>query len=100
MLGTSVAPDAKTDGRTLNGVEQQWEYLNLGMYEQKGAELSVGEENYFSDSAGAAAVMIEDGHLVLHLVPPVAGMLAVDLDLRKKENDCWVGHFHRGNFDE
>lgn len=100
MLGTSVAPDAKTDGRTLNGVEQQWEYLNLGMYEQKGAGLSVGEENYFSDSAGAAAVMIADGHLVLHLVPPVTGMLAVDLDLRKKKNDCWVGRFHRGNFDE
>jgi len=85
ILGTSVAPDAKTDGRTLKGVEQQWEYLNLGINEQKEAEFSFGEENYFSDHAVTAAVRIEDGHLILHFVPPATGMPAVDLDLRKKK---------------
>jgi hypothetical protein len=100
ILGTSVAPDAKTDGRTLNGVEQQWEYLTLGVYEQKGAEFSLGEGNYFSDSAATAAVRIEDGHLVLHFVSPATGMPAVDLDLWKKEGDRWVGRFHRASFDE
>jgi hypothetical protein len=43
---------------------------------------------------------IEDGHLVLHFVPPATGMPAVDLDLRKKEGDHWVGRLHRGSFDE
>jgi len=100
VLGTSVAPDAKSDRKTLNGVEQLWEYLNFGVYEQKGAEFSFGEENYFSDHAGTAAVVIDDGHLELHFVPPAPGMMAVDLDLRKKEGDRWVGRFHRGNFDE
>lgn len=100
ILGTSVAPYAKTNDRTLKGVEQQWEYLDLGVYEQQGAEFSFGEENYFSDHAGTAAVKIEDGHLELHFVSPVTGTPAVDLDLWKKEGDRWVGRFHRGSFDE
>ena len=100
VLGTSVAPDAKSDQKTLNGVEQRWEYLNLGIYEQKGAEFSLGEENYLSDRAGAAAVTIADGHLKVHFVSPAAGMPAVDLDLQKKDGDSWVGRFHRGSFDK
>jgi hypothetical protein len=100
VLGTSVAPDAKSDRKTLTGVEQQWEYLNLGVYEQKGAEFSLGEANYFSDHTEPPAMTIEDGHLVLHFVPPATGMPAVDLDLRKEEGDRWVGRFHRGSFEE
>jgi len=100
VLGTSVAPDAKSDRKTLAGVEQQWEHLDLGVYEQKGAEFTFGEEGYFSDHAGASQVKLEDGHLELHFVPPVASMPAVDLDLRKQEGDHWVGRCHRGSFDE
>jgi hypothetical protein len=101
MLGTSVAPDAKSDGRTLKGVQQRWEGLNLGVYEKKGPQL--GEDGgYFSDREGdASSVSIEGGHLELHYdsrrVKGAPGV--VDLDLRK-DGDGWVGRFHRGDFDQ
>ncbi len=100
VLWTSVAPDATSDHKTLAGVEQQWESLDLGVYEQKGAEFTFGEEGYFSDHAGATQVKLEDGHLELHFVPPLASMPAVDLNLTKQEGDFWVGRLHRGSFDE
>ena len=99
MLGTSVAPDARSNGRTLEGVEQLWEYLNLGVYEQKGPEFVFGDGNYFSSSSKDAPVRIEDGHLQLHYASRGAGLPAVDLDLVKR-GDRWVGRFHRGNFDQ
>lgn len=105
ILGTTVDPYAKTGGRTLKGVEQQWEYLEIGVYEQKGAEFTFGDENYFSDrptssKAGDFQVKIEDDHLKLHFVSRVMGTPAFDLDLRKVEGDRWAGRFHRGSFDE
>ncbi|HMF54524.1 MAG TPA: hypothetical protein VK593_09250, partial [Edaphobacter sp.] len=99
MLGTTVAPDAKTDGRSLDGVEQRWEYLNLGVYEQRGPEFVLGDAGYFSDRSKDSGLRIENGHLRLHYVSRAAGLLAVDLDLMK-EGDRWVGRFHRGSFDE
>jgi hypothetical protein len=99
VLGTSVAPDARSNGRTLEGVEQLWEYLNLGVYEQKGPEFVVGDAGYFSNISKDAPVRIEDRHLQLHYASRGRGLSAVDLDLTKK-GDSWVGRFHRGSFDQ
>jgi hypothetical protein len=99
VLGTSVAPDAKPHGGTLDGVEQRWEYLNLGVYEQRRSEFAFGDEGYFSDASSDAAVRINDGHLQLHYASHATVTSAVDLDL-VKQGDRWVGRFHRGSFDQ
>jgi hypothetical protein len=101
ILGTSVAPDAKSDGRTLKGVQQRWEGLSLGVYTQTGPE-SGEDRGYFSDREGdASSVRFEGGHLELHYdsrrVRGAPGI--VDLDLRK-DGDRWVGRFHWGDFDQ
>lgn len=99
VLGTSVASDARSNGRTLEGVEQLWEYLELGVYEQKGPEFVFGDEGYFSNRSKDAPVRIEDGHLQLHYASRGADTQAVDLDLMK-QGERWVGRFHRGDFDQ
>ena len=100
ILSTSVEPFAKSDRKTLVGVEQQWEHLEIGVYERKGPVLVFGEEGFFTDSPRGGGVTLEDEHLKLHFVPRVSGMPAVDLDLTKEIGDRWVGRFHRGDFDE
>ncbi len=99
VLGTSVAANAGSGGRTLDGVEQRWWYLNLGVYEQRGPEFVFGDEGYFSDASKDAPVRIDDGHLQLHYASRGPGLSAVDLDL-VKQGDRWVGRFHRGSFDQ
>lgn len=98
VLGTSAAPDARLNGRTLEGVEQRLEYLNLGVYEQRGAEFVFGDEGYFSNESKDAPIKIDGGRLQLHYSSQGVGTPAVDLDLMK-EGDHWVGRFHRGDFD-
>src|SRR5882757_8106991 len=85
QLATSVATDAKADGRTLAGVEQLWQYLEVAVYERHGATLVFGEENYFSDSPRGASVTMEDGRLQLHFVSQRPDLTPpVDLDLVKR----------------
>jgi hypothetical protein len=66
LLGTTVAPDAKTDGRSLTGVEQQWERFDVGVYEQRGSSFQAGDEGYFHDLSSDLPVKPEDGRLQLH----------------------------------
>ncbi len=99
MLTTSVAPDAKADGKTLAGVEQLWENLEVGVYERQGQVLAFGEENSFSDTPGGASVKLEDGRLQLHFVCQWPSDPSIDLDLVKQPGDRWVGRLHRGSFD-
>jgi hypothetical protein len=97
-LFTSVSADAQTDRRTLAGVEQLWQYLEVAVYERHGATLVSGEEIYFSDSPRGASVKMEDGRLQLHFVSQHANTPSVDLDL-VKQGDRWIGRLHRGSFD-
>jgi hypothetical protein len=99
QLATSVAADAKWDGKTLAGVQQLWQYLEVGVYERAGAVLVFGEENFFSDSPRGAHVTVEEGRLQLHFVSQWADTPSVDLDLVKQPGDRWVGRLHRGSFD-
>jgi hypothetical protein len=98
-LATTVATDAKSDGKTLAGVEQLWQYLEVSVYERHGPTLIFGEENYFSDSPKSASVTMEDGRLQLHFVSQRPNTPPVDLDLVKRPGDRWVGRLHRGSFD-
>lgn len=100
ILSTSVDPFAKSDRKTLTGVEQQWEHLEIGVYERQGPVLAFGEEGFFSDSPRGGGATLEDGHLQLHFVSRVASTPSVDLDLMKEAGDRWVGRFHKGDFDE
>lgn len=99
LLGTTVAPDAKMNGRSLTDVQQQWESFDVGVYEQRGSSFQFGDEGYFHDLSIDFPVKLEDGRLQLHYYSRVLGGYAVDLDLVKQPGDRWVGRFHRGGFD-
>ena len=93
---------------------QTWQRLDVGVFEREGAELVVGEENFFADNAPLAPVTLENGRLQLQYVRPEADVpgakrlakflgieepSGVDLDLIYGSDDCWRGRFHRGRFD-
>lgn len=109
-LTTSASARLDPPART----PQTWQHLSLGVFERKGTEIVVGEENFFEDNAPVAPVMLENGHLQLHYVMPEADVpgakrlakflgieepSGVDLDLIYGSDDCWRGRFHRGRFD-
>jgi hypothetical protein len=107
-LSTSIDADLPGSGT------ESWEHLGLGVFERKGAELVFGEVNYFGDSLRVGSVKLVGDRLELHFVVPqsnrsqaqletlrAAGIeeSAVDLDLTRQRDGCWLGRFHRGKFD-
>lgn len=95
LLTTSVPGNATT----LNGVQQSWRSLEVGVYERKASSIQFGEQNYFSDSPRGGNVTYEDGRLKLHFITPVANEPSIDLDLMHNMDGSWTGRFHRGAFD-
>ena len=91
MLSTTVPVTA----RTLRGISQSWDNLQIGVYERKGAVIKFGEQNYFTDSARGGSVRLDDGRLTLHF----SGDPAIDLELLQQPENVWIGRFHRGAFD-
>ena len=91
LLSTTVPATT----RTLKGIPQSWESLEVGVYERKGAVIQFGEQNYFADSSRGSNVRFDDGRLTLHF----PGDPAIHLDLLQQSDKVWVGRFHRGAFD-
>jgi hypothetical protein len=96
LLLTTNAP---ADATTLDGIQQLWLNLEVGVYARKDSTIQFGEMNYFSDSPRGGNVSYEDGRLQLHFVAPLSGDNSIDLDLKHKEDGSWTGWFHRGSFD-
>jgi hypothetical protein len=80
------------EATTLTGTRQSWLGLSVGLYRRSGAQLQLGDENFFSDSPRGGSVRYEDGHLTLHFP-------GIDLDLHRIEGDKWTGRLHREDFD-
>lgn len=78
---------------------QSWQYLQVGVFERKGAEIERGEEGWFSDSRRGGDVTFDQGRLELHFVSPWTDTSSVDLDLVQQAGGCWDGRLHRGQFD-
>jgi len=95
LLTTSVPGDATT----LNGIQQSWRSLEVGIYERKGSTIQFGEQNYFSDSPRGGNVTYEHGRLKLHFIARVASDPSIDLDLMRNMDGSWTGRLHRGSFD-
>lgn len=95
LLTTTIPGDATT----LEGVQQSWQHLEVGVYERKGTTIQFGEQNYFSDSQRGGGVSFEDGRLRLHFIARVATDPPIDLDLLRNSDGSWTGRFHRGTFD-
>ena len=91
LLNTTVPATT----RTLKGISQSWNSLEVGVYERKRAVIKFGEQNYFTDSPRGGNVRFDDGRLTLHF----SGDPAIDLDLLQQPDNVWVGRFHRGTFD-
>jgi hypothetical protein len=83
---------APADTTTLVGVQQKWLGLAVAPYRRAGAEIQVGDENFFSDSPRGGNVRYENGRLTLHFP-------GYDLDLQRIPGDKWTGRFHREGFD-
>jgi hypothetical protein len=83
---------APTDATTLVGIQQKWLGLEVAPYRRAGAEIQVGDENFFSDSPRGGNVRYENGRLTLHFP-------GYDLDLHRIPGDQWTGRFHREGFD-
>lgn len=81
---------APGDAKTLHGTLQRWKDLKVGVYERKGAQIQLGEENFFSDSPNGGAAF-EDGRLRVNFG-------TIDLDLLQV-GDVWTGRLHRESFD-
>ncbi len=96
MLTTTIAGAAKT----LAGVSQTVESLSVGVFQRKGPELRLGDENNFS--VGADSGVSWDGkHLAVKWVSRVVSDPAIDIDLiYDKDRQTWSGLFHRGAFSE
>jgi hypothetical protein len=86
-LSTIVPGDAKTLADTPQSLEQ----LDVGVYQRKGPEIQLGEENFFSGTPRGGSVTLEDGHLLLYS--------SAHLDLVQQPGDRWVGRLLRGSFD-
>lgn len=84
---------------TLIGVEQSWFRLQVAVFQRKGAEIQIGEQNYFMDTSPGSHLKFEQGRLTLRFAPSGAGLPAVDLDLTQQSDGTWEGRFHRGTFD-
>ena len=86
---------APVDANTLTGATQSWLGLQLGLYRRSGAELQMGDENFFSDSPRGGSLRYEGGRLTLHAP-------GYDLDIHRiaeGNEDKWSGRFHRGDID-
>jgi hypothetical protein len=91
---------APVDATTLAGARQAWLGLQVGLYRRSGAELQLGDENFFSDSTRGGGVRYEGDRLALHA-------RGYDLDLHriaqdredKDKDDQWSGRFHREDID-
>jgi hypothetical protein len=83
---------APTDATTLVGIQQKWLGLEVAPYRRAGAEIQIGDENFFSDSPRGGNVRYENGRLTLHFP-------GYDLDLQRIPGDKWTGRFHREGFD-
>jgi hypothetical protein len=88
LLDTTLPVEATT----LAGARQSWLGLSVGLYRRSGAQLQMGDENFFSDSLRGGGVRYEDGHLTLHFS-------GIDLDLHRIDEDKWSGRFHREDID-
>jgi hypothetical protein len=88
LLNTTVPATA----RTLSGVPQSWESLEVSAYERKGAAIKFGDENYFSDSPRGGNVRFDGRRLTLNFV----GSPSVDLDLQQQPMSemPWRMHNH------
>jgi hypothetical protein len=95
QLMTEVSGDADPPVWT----PQYWQHLDLGVFQRRGAELVLGEENYFTDDPRGGPVTVENGHIQLHFVSSQPKTPSVDLDLARQPDGCWHGRFHRGSFD-
>ncbi|MGI0134485.1 MAG: hypothetical protein ACREBW_05965 [Candidatus Micrarchaeaceae archaeon] len=88
ILDTTIPGDATS----FKGVPQSWEDLQVRVFDRRGPEAQVDEENGFSDSSRGGGVRFESGRLTLHFG-------SIDLNLVKRPDDTWVGRLHRGQFD-
>lgn len=95
VLDTTVPGTATS----LHGVPQAWQDLLVSIFDRRGSEIQVGEENSFSDSKRGGGVRLENGRLTLHFVAIVPNTPSVDLDLVKRPGGGWAGRLHRGWFD-
>jgi hypothetical protein len=84
VLDTTVPVEATT----LAGARQSWLGLQVGLYRRSGAELQMGDENFFSDSLRGGSIRYEGDRLSLHA-------RGYDLDLHRIDGDKWSGRFHR-----
>jgi hypothetical protein len=88
-----------SDGDKQSWAPQLWQNLQVGVFERKGAEIQMGEENGFSDSRRGGGVTFDQERLQLHFDSPWTDLPSVDLDLAQQPGGCWNGRLHRGDFD-
>lgn len=84
---------------TLAGAPQNWQSLEVQVYERHGPTITAKDRNFFSDSKRGGSVSFEHGRLELHWAPTISGFPQVDLDLTQNAAHEWSGRFHRGSFD-
>ncbi|HLJ79325.1 MAG TPA: hypothetical protein VKT75_18050 [Acidobacteriaceae bacterium] len=77
---------------------QDWEHLELGVFQRKGPDLTFGEASWFSDSRRGGGLTFNDARLQLHSLPTPNYLPSIDLDLVEERDGCWHGQFHRGAF--
>jgi hypothetical protein len=94
QLATKLPDDSR-----MPWTPQAWQQLEVGIFERKTIDGSLGVKNEFIDSKRGGGVSYKDGRLVLHYNWLGKDPLAVDLDLSLQANGCWHGRFHRNSFD-
>src|SRR5690242_1049389 len=74
-LGTTVSGDADPPV----WIPQLWQFLEVGIFQRRGAEFVFGEEDFFSDSPRGGVVTLENEHLQLHFAAVIKTDLSIDL---------------------
>jgi hypothetical protein len=69
-----------SDGDKQSWTPQSWQYLQVGVFERKGAEIQPGEQSGFSDSLRGGSVAFDQGRSHLHFVSTWTDTPSVDLD--------------------